>query len=113
MGEKKYKMNIKLSHNVFGKKSHIFFLYPLDILFNYPLYIFLNLRLSRLIIDPTNSLTVRDGAWSSICLLLLTNHQSIRNNAKAKILMPAQSPTYLKYILVNQNTFLLNTIPKI
>lgn len=103
-----------ISYDVFEKKSHKYiFFYPFNFLFKYQLHIFLNLHLSRLIIDPTNSLTVRDGAWSSICLLLLTNHQSIRNNAKAKILMPAQSPTYLKYILVNKNTFLLNIIPRI
>lgn len=55
----------------------------------------INLHLSRLIIDPTSSLTVSVGIWSSSCLLLRTSHQSTRNRAKAKIFIPAHSPTYL------------------
>lgn len=53
-----------------------------------------NLHLSRLIMEPTRSPTVMVACSSSWCLRF-TNHQSTRNKASARILMPAQMPTYL------------------
>lgn len=58
-------------------------------------YLTHNLHLSRLIMEPTRSPTVMVACSSSWCLRL-TNHQSTRNKASARILMPAQMPTYLQ-----------------
>lgn len=61
---------------------------------SHKLFFTYDLHLSRLIMEPTTSPTVMaacSSSWRRRC----TNHQSTRNKANARILMPAQIPTYL------------------
>lgn len=67
----------------------------LECVHKWDFYLMYYLHLSRLIIEPTRSPTVMVACSSSWCLRL-TNHQSTRNKASARILMPAQMPTYLQ-----------------